>query len=94
MTVRIRTEHGTLFPLKVGRLSEVERIITGRVTVRIDSKGYPVFKSGVYRDRRVHSEDNEEGRPLRRPIFCSGATPCLLFRFTLDSTTQPLAHAA
>jgi hypothetical protein len=54
MTARIHTAHGTLFPLKVGRLSEAERVITGRVTVRIDSKGYPVFKSGVYRDVRVH----------------------------------------
>jgi hypothetical protein len=54
MTDRIRTTTGTMFPIKVGRLSAVERIITGRVTVRIDSKGYPVFKSGVYRDVRVH----------------------------------------
>jgi hypothetical protein len=54
MTARIRTAHGTLFPLKVGRLSAVERVIAGHVTVRIDSKGYLVFKSGIYRDIRVH----------------------------------------
>jgi hypothetical protein len=72
MTARIRTAHGQLFPLKVGRLSAVERIITGRVSVRIDSKGYLVFKSGFYRDRRVHSVVAEAmlGRKLRPDEDC------------------------
>lgn len=44
--MRIKNALGTLFPLRVGK---------GRdVTVRIDGKGYLVFKSGYYRDVRVH----------------------------------------
>lgn len=44
--MRVKHNLGTLFPLRAGK---------GRdVTVRIDGKGYLVFKSGFYRDVRVH----------------------------------------
>lgn len=54
-------EQMTYFPLRVGKNRK-------RVTVRIDAKGYPVFKSGFYRDVRVHRAVAEAmlGRELRK----------------------------
>jgi hypothetical protein len=45
---------GTLFPLRLGRDQARDSTGNQRVTIRIDAKGYPVFKSGFYRDVRVH----------------------------------------
>lgn len=43
---RSKTASGTLFHLRT--------IKVGGVSIRIDAKGYPVFKSGPLRDMRVH----------------------------------------
>jgi len=64
---RSKTPTGVMFPLCVGR-DEKRSTTNNRVTLRIDSKGYPVFKSGFYRDCRVHRvvARHIKGRKLRR----------------------------
>lgn len=60
MKGRFKSEFGTFFPFRTFK--------AGGVSIRIDSKGYPVFKSGACRDQRVHRVVAQamHGKPLTR----------------------------